>query len=134
MEDGVRRSATLVRVGDDPVIIPKNPAAAAFYYKEYLRCCGNDARAIRKAATALGIIHFRGARGNSRIVGVDSSYPSILPSREEASAYLYVAVFSPGQSLDSQAESLLEQMGLTTDEDASARARAEEIMRTIRQR
>jgi TPR repeat protein len=118
---------TIQRLTDDPVIIRKDYAMAAYFQQKDFRV-GKDVN----AAYHLGIIYAEGARESSRGSFRGIEYPAIIPDKVEAAAYFYVCLYAKDFYLTSKEglEEILQQLRLTADERQTAQQRAKALLAT----
>ena len=116
---------TIQRLTDDPVIIRKDFAMAAYFKRKDFRI-GKDVN----AAYHLGIIYADGARESSRASFRGIEYPAIIPDKVEAAAYFYVCLYAKDFYLTGKEglEEMLQHLSLSQSERQAAQQRAKELL------
>ena len=116
---------TIQRLTDDPVIIRKDFAMAAYFKRKDFRI-GKDVN----AAYHLGIIYADGARESSRASFRGIEYPAIIPDKVEAAAYFYVCLYAKDFYMTSKEglEEMLQHQSLSPAERQAAQQRAKELL------
>jgi len=116
---------TVQRLTDDPVIIRKDFAMAAYFKRKDFRI-GKDVN----AAYHLGIIYADGARESSRASFRGIEYPAIIPDKVEAAAYFYVCLYAKDFYMTSKEglEEMLQHQRLSPAERQAAQQRAKELL------
>jgi TPR repeat protein len=116
---------TIQRLTDDPVIVRKDYAMAAYFQRKDFRI-GKDVN----AAYHLGVIYAEGARESSRGSFRGIEYPAIIPDKVEAAAYFYVCLYAKDFYLTSKdgLEEILQELRLSPAERQAAQQRAKELL------
>lgn len=116
---------TIQRLTDDPVIVRKDYAMAAYFKRKDFRI-GKDVN----AAYHLGIIYADGARESSRASFRGIEYPAIIPDKVEAAAYFYVCLYAKDFYMTSKEglEEMLQHQSLSPAERQAAQQRAKELL------
>ena len=116
---------TIQRLTDDPVVVRKDFAMAAYFLRKEFRI-GKDVN----AAYHLGIIHADGARESSRASFRGIEYPAIIPDKVEAAAYFYVCLYAKDFYLTGKdgLEDMLQHLRLSPAERQTAQQRAKELL------
>lgn len=116
---------TIQRLTDDPVIVRKDFAIAAYFKRKDFRI-GKDVN----AAYHLGIIYADGARESSRASFRGIEYPAIIPDKIEAAAYFYVCLYAKDFYMTSKEglEEMLQHQSLSPAERQAAQQRAKELL------
>lgn len=116
---------TIQRLTNDPVVVRKDYAMAAYFHRKDFRI-GKDVN----AAYHLGVIYAEGARESSRGSFRGIEYPVIIPDKVEAAAYFYVCLYAKDFYLTSKEglEEILQQLSLSPGERQAAQQRAKELL------
>jgi len=118
---------TIRRLTDDPVIVRRDFAMAAYFLRKEFRI-GKDVN----AAYHLGIIHADGARESSRGNFRGIEYPAVIPDKVEAAAYFYVCLYAKDFHMTGKEglEEILRHLSLSPSERQAAQQRAKELLAT----
>jgi len=116
---------TIQRLTDDPVIVRKDYAMAAYFQRKDFHI-GKDSN----AAYHLGVIYAEGARESSRGSFRGIEYPVIIPDRVEAAAYFYVCLYAKDFYLTGKdgLEEILQELRLSPAERQAAQQRAKALL------